>query len=334
MKKPSVLLIYVNYSTFVEADDRILSTFSDVFKYQFRPVKGIFRVFIELIREFFFLLSNGLKYDVYFIWFGDYHSLVPVLFARLFRKKSFVVIGGYDVSTLTEFKYGSMSHPVRAFFTRMTFKYAGMSLPVADALKDKLLQINPKAKAMTVATASDPCQFTFDQYERPKSVVTVSTTDNHQRMMVKGLDRFKELALSLPDFEMVIVGATDRVKSYFEPLPSNMVLHPPAPFGQLEQYYRNASFYAQLSRSEGLPNALCESMLCGCIPVGTNVGDINVTIGNTGCTVKDWNPDLLAGFIRNHHNVYALRDAARNRIIERYKPELRIAKLKSLLISG
>ena len=332
MQKQSILFVYVNYSSFVKADFEILSTFANVTKYQFKPGKGIFKTGIEVLKELIFLIFNGFKFDSVFVWFGDYHSMLPVLFAKLFRKKSFVVIGGYDVSTLSEYKYGSFSNPIRAFFTRNTFKFVDICFPVADALRKKLLVINPKAKAETIATSVDPEKFNFSEYGRPKIIITVSGTDNHQRLMVKGLDRFRELATYLPEFEFIIIGATDTVKSYFEPLPPNLTLLPPQQFDQLTQYYESASFYAQLSRSEGLPNALCEAMLCGCIPVGTNVGDIQITIGNIGITIDDWKPEVLVDFIRLNHNNIELRDQARERILTLYDPAKRVERFRELMV--
>lgn len=313
------------------ADFDILSTFAEVTKYQFKPVKGFIKTGIELLKELVFLIMNFSKYDAVFIWFGDYHSLFPVLFAKWFRKKSFVVIGGYDVSTLSEYNYGAFSNPVRSFFTRNTFKNVDICFPVADALKKKLMLINPKAKAETLATSVDPDKFKFSDYQRSKRIITVSGTQNHQRLMVKGLDRFRELSVYLPDFEFIIIGATEIVQSYFEPLPANLILLPPQHFDQMPHYYQTSSFYAQLSRSEGLPNALCEAMLCGCIPVGTNVGDIQITIGDTGITIEDWKPEILVDFIRMNHNNNTLRDKARERINILYNPEKRINRFRQLM---
>jgi len=331
MQKQSILFVYVNYSSFVKADFEILSTFANVTKYQFKPGKGVFKTGIEVLKELIFLIFNGSKFDSVFVWFGDYHSMLPVLFAKLFRKKSFVVIGGYDVSTLSEYKYGSFSNPIRAFFTRNTFRFVDICFPVAGALRKKLLVINPKAKAETIATSVDVKKFSFSEYERSKSIITVSGTENHQRLMVKGLDRFRELAICLPEFEFIIIGASDGVKPYFEPLPANLTLLPPQQFDQLTQHYECASFYAQLSRSEGLPNALCEAMLCGCIPVGTNVGDIQITIGNTGLTIDDWKPEVLVDYIRLNHNNIQLRNQARERIQMLYNPAIRIERFRQLM---
>ena len=330
MQKQSILFVYINFSSFVKTDYDILSEYANVTKYQFKPVKGLIRTGIELFRELCFLIFNIRKYDAVFIWFGDYHSLLPVLFAKWFQRKSYVVIGGYDVSTLSEYNYGAFNKPVRSFFTRNTFKYVDMCFPVADALREKLLLINPQAKAETLATNVDPDKFSFSDYQRPQRIITASGTDNHQRLMIKGLDRFRELAELLPEFEFIIIGATEKVKPYFEPIPKNLFLLPPQQFDQMTQYYQSASFYAQLSRSEGLPNALCEAMMCGCIPLGTDVGDIKVAIGNTGITLEDWKPELMVDYIRINHNNKSLRDKARERINALYDPSKRKNRLRQL----
>jgi glycosyltransferase involved in cell wall biosynthesis len=51
---------------------------------------------------------------------------------------------------------------------------------------------------------------------------------------------------------------------------------------KLISYYQKAKVYCQLSMREGLPNTVCEAMLCECVPVGTNVEGIHTAIGNTG----------------------------------------------------
>ena len=331
MKKKSILFVYVNFSSFVKTDFEILSSFAEVSKYQFKPGKGLLATGRELIKELVFLTFRGYKFDAIFIWFSDYHSLLPVLFAKIFGKKSYVVIGGYDVSTLKEYEYGALSNPIRAFFTRSTFKFVTVCFPVAEALRKKLLEINPRLKAETIATYSDTTKFNFSHYNRVRRIVTVSSTSNYQRLMIKGLDRFRELATYLPEFEFTIIGASDTVKKYFEPIPTNLSLIPPQHFDQLTHYYQSASYYAQLSRSEGLPNSLIEAMLCGCIPVGTDVGDVGVIIGDTGITIEEWDTALIADFIRLNHTNELLRDRARDRILECYGSPKREERFRELM---
>jgi len=149
--------------------------------------------------------------------------------------------------------------------------------------------------------------------------------------MIKGLDRFRELATYLPEFEFTIIGASDTVKKYLEPIPTNLSLIPPQHFDQLTHYYQSASYYAQLSRSEGLPNSLIEAMLCGCIPVGTDVGDVGVIIGDTGITIEEWDTALIADFIRLNHTNELLRDRARDRILELYGSSRREERFRELM---
>jgi len=53
------------------------------------------------------------------------------------------------------------------------------------------------------------------------------------------------------------------------------------PDEELIKYYQKAKVY-QLSEYEGLPNALCEAMLCECVPAGTRYCGIPTAIGDTG----------------------------------------------------
>lgn len=329
-KKKSVLFVYTSFSSFVMNDFAILDSAYSVRKYQFAPVKGWLKNALELFKQFFFLLFRGWKFDIFYCWFADYHSLLPVVFAKIFRKKSFVVVGGYDVSSLPEYNYGAFSNPFRAFFSGNTLKFVGTCLPVAVSLKEKILQINPNARAETLATTFDDDKFCFDGSHRSKIIVTVSYTENKQRYMIKGLDRFRELALYLPEFEFWAIGITNAARVMFDPIPPNLKLLPPEPYEKMPVIYQQSSFYAQLSRSEGLPNALCEAMLSGCIPVVTNAGDNKIAIGNSGISLDEWQPGIAAEFIRRNHDDPGLRESAREQVKNHFNKDTRKERLLNL----
>ena len=63
---------------------------------------------------------------------------------------------------------------------------------------------------------------------------------------------------------------------------------------ELLRFYQRAGIYCQPSRREGLSNALCEAMLCGCIPVATDVGGTAGAVGDTGFVVPSSDPVALA----------------------------------------
>ena len=326
--KKKILFIYTNYSTFVKTDFEILSSLHEVVKYQYKPVKGLFKTAVQFLKQFFYLLFNILRFDAVFIWFADYHSFLPVLFAKLLGKKSFVVVGGYDVANIPEYHYGSLSSPLRRKLTLYTFKNATLSLTVVEDLEKKINELCPSAKTKTIYTGyefKDEKQSVFEQ-EREKNILTVSITDNRQRVFVKGLDRFKELAEKLPEYQFYIIGVNENATHLFDTVPANLSLLPPLKQTELTDYYLKASFYAQFSRSEGLPNALCEGMLYGCIPIGTKVGGIPTAIGNTGLVLENWDAKIVAGFVTENHNKLNRNDCS-SRVIEKFDLSFRKEKL-------
>src|SRR5690606_32234242 len=130
-----------------------------------------------------------------------------------------------------------------------------------------------------------------------------------------------ELAEKLPDFMFYIIGVGEEAKQLFNPIPKNLVLLPPLNQSELIEYYLKASFYAQFSRSEGLPNALCEAMLYGCIPMGLDIGGIPTAIEKNGLIISDWDVNTAIDFIRKNHNQLN-REVFRGIIISKF--ELRI----------
>lgn len=327
-----ILFVYTNFSTFVRTDFEILSEVHKVTKYQYKPVKGILKNAVEFIKQFFFLLFNIWKFDAVFIWFADYHSFLPVLFAKILGKKSFVVVGGYDVANIPELRYGSLSSPLRRSMTVFALRFATISLAVVEDLENRIRKICPKAKTMTLYTGYHFLNKENIHFEkqREKIVLTVSITDNYQRIQIKGLDRFRELAEKLPDFKFIIIGVTKTAKQLFNPVPENLLLQQPVNQNELVSFYKSASFYAQLSRSEGLPNALCEAMLYGCIPLGTNVGGNATAIENPELLLDEWNDSHAVNIILKNHNLFD-RQEFRNQILLKFDLHLRETKLKEIV---
>ena len=62
--------------------------------------------------------------DLVFCWFASWHSLAPVLLARLLGKPSVVVIGGYDTANLPEAGYGSQRGGLRQLIARVVIRSA------------------------------------------------------------------------------------------------------------------------------------------------------------------------------------------------------------------
>lgn len=333
-KKKNILLVYTNFSTFVKKDFDILSAKYTVDKYCFIPSNQGFKLLMSFLKQLIFLLFKGYKYEVFFMRFGSYHTLFPVLFAKFLKKKSYIVVGGYDVNTIPEFQYGSFYNSKRAFFARNSFKNATLCLPVVDSLEKKLKEHVPEAKSKIIYNGFGIIEFNDETklLQKENTVITVSITKDKRTVFIKGLDRFMDLAKSNPTYKFILIGVENEAKDIFDEIPENVQLIPKQSSENLKQLYRDARFYVQLSRSEGMPNALCEAMMWKCIPLGTNVGGIETIIDNCGY-YGEWNVNNFTDYINKNSNNAVLGQLARKRIIDNFSIEKRKKELEKTIES-
>ena len=134
----------------------------------------------------------------------------------------------------------------------------------------------------------------------------------------------------MPDFNFTVIGVSESARQLFQPIPDNLLLLPPISYHEITRHYLDASFYAQFSRTEGLPNALCEGMLYGCIPLGTEVGGIPTAIEDYGMVIKDWKTMELKDFIHKTHNAVD-RQAISDHILRKFDISYRISRLHEIM---
>ena len=330
MKKEKILLVYPISSTFVVRDYEILSSEYCVDKHEIQFPSFSLKSLLLIVKEIFFFLFRIFNYKAIVIWFGDYHSFFPTMFAKLWRVKTYLIVGGYDVASMPEISYGSFSKPIRAFCTRCSYKWATLCLPVVEALDEKLKKFVPSAKSEVVYTGFKEDEFKPASEPKEKMVLTIAQTRTRSRYLLKGLDRFVLLAKNTPEFTFILVGLNEEYQYLIDDKPDNLIVIGGLPFLKLVDYMRRSSFYAQLSLSEGLPSTICETMLCECIPIGTNVGGIKNAIGDCGL-VADWNIELFKNYILTNHDNIKLRKKARDYIKTHYYYSRRKDKILSLI---
>lgn len=328
--KKRILFIYKDFSQFVRKDYEVLDAEFDLI-----PIHSPFgkspRAFISAgVRQFFRLLRHFRKADMMYCWFADYHSFLPALFCKWSHKRFYLVLGGYDVAHIKSLDYGSFNKKPRAFCTRYSLRAATLNLPVAAALGREAVKRAGKINLRVFPTGYDPGQYPPGRVKRD-IILTVSITDSWQRFMVKGLDRFVELARRIPQMEFVLIGLSPRAESLIEDPPVNLKILDRVDHEELSAWYGQSRFYAQLSRSEGLPNALCEAMLGGCIPLGIRIGGIPEAIGDTGILLDEWDAGQMAEAIRQMDQLELRASAARDQIIRNFPQDKRREGLISLL---
>jgi len=327
--RKKILLIYPHYSSFVRQDFEILSEKYSVDKYLFNISKKPFVFVSQFIIQFFKLLFTGWKYDVFYIWFADYHSLLPVLFSRLTFKKSILIIGGYDAGRVRSLNYGVYNQKVRGFFAIQSIKNSSLNLGVSDYVTRKLKYIAPNASSKLLYNC-----ISFNSEQSPsskdKSVITVALVNSERTLYVKGIDTFIETARILRDIRFIIIGIKKDFKSsLLSDLPENIEIVEPVSHEDLVGYYQKASVYCQFSRIESFCMTLVEAMNFNCHPIITNDGALPEVAGELGEVVPR-HPGLIAESIKGKLDQQESR-IYRQYVSKHYSMEVRKEKLYSIL---
>ena len=255
---------------------------------------------LNSLKTIFNMIIGVLWADITFSWFADIHAFFAVRLSKIFKKKSIVVVGGYEVANVPEIGYGLMLDRKYAYVVRYVLENADQVLTVDEGLKkDAIENIGVTgANIQTVPTGYDYETFK-PEGEKENLVITVSAGNNWNRALLKGLDIFVRSAAFLPHIKFLLIGIQgDALKKLQEISSPNVEFIGLLSQDQIIPYYQQARVYCQLSMREGLPNSLCEAMLCRCVPVGTDVQGVKTAIWDTGFYVPYADPEATAEAIK------------------------------------
>jgi len=297
-KRKSILFVHTSFSSFVKNDYCAIASTHTVEKYHFAHVKGLLNNAFQIFRQLLFLMIFGWKYDIFYCWFADYHSFIPVLFAKIFRKKSIIVIGGYDVCRIRNLKYGTFFSPFRGWFCANSMRLSNLILPVSGFVERKAKVIAPKTKrtmiynCVTLESPAETLKFKTD------TILTVGIISNERTFFLKGIDTFIETARLLPEFRFEIVGINQSgLEEKLRNFPVNISLYSQVKPEELTDFYLKARIYCQLSRSESFGVSIAEAMTFGAFPIVTNEGGMPEVVGTVGTVIKR-DPQLIANLIK------------------------------------
>ncbi len=338
-------------SSFVREDLDILGEVAEVRTFRFggdqKP--GPVALASQFIRQFVWLMREIPRCDAVYGWFADYHMVLPVIVARIFRKRVIVAVGGFDAIALPSLDYGVFLSTWRAPLARFVLSQADVLLPVSPSLVHSINTFSEwpnttehgirvfapasRADIRVTPTGYDPNRWPLGPAERRPVVSTVANVDSDRTLRRKGIDLFFEAARRMPDTEFRVVGVPhpERVRTQYD-VSENVRLIRPVERDQLVEHYHETSVYVQLSRAEGLPNVLCEAMMCGCIPVGSRAFGIPDGIGDAGFVVDAPDLDAIVDAIRRALGAKPqMRSAARHHIIEHFDRDRRRRTLHDLM---
>lgn len=316
-RKARILFVFSHLSTFVHKDLEILERHFDIKRMKVETFliprkRRDLLVFLGLFKEVLWA-------DVVFCWFANINAFFSVLFSIFLRKKSLVVVGGYDAAYLPEIDYGLFVNRWTRMETKFVYKHVNKILVVDVALKKDVLRntsLSIGNKIEVIPTGYDPDKWELGSRDRENLVITVGAVER-SNLKRKGFETFVKVAKYLPDVRFVLIGKhLDDSVHYLKSISSPNVDFPGfVSDSELLSFYQRARVYCQLSRYEGLPNSLCEAMMCGCVPVGTKYSGIPTAIGDVGFYVPYGNVEAtVEGVKKALSSNERRREAARERI--------------------
>lgn len=324
--KNKALFIYTHSSTFVRGDISILNKRFSLTEYKFKNNPKTQLPF-SLIKLAFFLLFNINKFDLIYIWFADYHSFLPALLGKLFKKKVFIVIGGYDVCREKKYNYGSFSKPLRAYMTLHSIKWATCNLCVSKNIERTVKAIAPNAQTKLIYNgiqipalqesfspqlnnnstqqlnkntkqqlhSNNNSTQTTRENSSQKRVLCVALISTVQTFYIKGIDRYNKAASLLPNTQFILVGCNPAVFEWAGVKPSsNLKIVEAIPPEELVEYYRTSHVYCQFSRRESFSLSLAEAMSYRMIPVISTAGGMPEVTGGLGFSLYFYEPNPIS----------------------------------------
>lgn len=337
-----ILMAKIGTASFVERDEKILAERHTVKVFQFAG--GGFPFILSTIRFWLWIFSHIWTADLLFARFAHYHSFLLGLAGIVFRKKLAIVIGGSDAVWIPKYRYGVYAHPLSRRTTSLALHMADLLLPVHRSLihgtnsfsddpprTEGLLAYHPNLQTpiLEINNGYDTGYWhKIDDSPKEQFVLAVAVAADEKVFVTKGLDHYIHVAGAMPEFRFVLVGVmpADLMQWWKEPLPPNLELRPTLTAPQLRELYSRAKVFAHFTLTEGMPNVLCEAMLCECVPVGSAVNSLPDIIGDTGFVVsRPLIPEMKRAIEQAMQS--DLGPAARRRIAERYPLERRKREL-------
>jgi glycosyltransferase involved in cell wall biosynthesis len=283
--KKHLLFISPVDSTFTSIDEEILKEKFILHKLIVNFQQKKVRNFVRLI---LFLLKYSFRSIGCFIWFNDTHAFFPLLFFKLLSKKSFIVIGGYDIANLPELYYGALRKPFGKFLFRINSMLATKVFAVSKFIEKETIKVNKSIKINMIVTIYNGIK--IEDYnkvpEKEDIILTVAYIDSFKRFYLKGIDKFLKLASELKDLQFIVIGIGPEFLKKVKEIPKNVRVLPPMNKKDIDFYYRKSKIYCQFSLIESFGISVIEAMSYGCIPIVSNRGALPEIINSKGIILE------------------------------------------------
>lgn len=268
-------------------------------------------------------------------WFADLSNIDTGLLCRLFRKRFILAVAGYELANMPEFDYGLQRRALSRMVVRRCFRLADVLTFLHEGLREEAAQFDPPSlRKMVVVPPGYEASFWTPEVGRTRSVVTsVVTAESLPRFRVKGGPIVLRIARRFPSVPFVLVGIKPEISRLVsKDIPGNVRLATVMAPGDLRALFQDSLAVLQPSAREVFPNAVCEAMLCGAIPIVSPLGVMQEVVGEVGFVAVDSTVESYVNALRDALTaVESRRAAARERIRTHYPLEARLRAMQALL---
>jgi len=326
---------------FIKRDLELIAKVVNVICYKNIPILSDYIKNLLILPK---LVKSARKSDFIYGW--RLYNYLAILIGIFARKPVILVAAGSDTAYLPKIKYGEFCYPLKKMMIKFNLKFTYQIRFVDIHLKTQLEKNTKKnIKNYSILPTFYDSEFWIPGTKERKYILTVSTNfrENKQefftRFLVKGIDRFLKLAKRFPEEEFLLIGYDFSIfKKYIKNIPTNFNVIEKLLKRELLNYYQQTKVYCQFSRHEGLPNAVCEAMLCGCNIIASNVKGILTAVNNFGTIInfqKDiWKSEISELFLKILNNNGQINIKGRKHVIRNFDERIFIKRFTNRLINN
>jgi glycosyltransferase involved in cell wall biosynthesis len=267
------------------------------------------------------------KVDATITWTADIPTAGIVALSKVLGKKSFVIVGGYEVCNMPEINYGLQTRKTRGAIARWALSNATKVIVPSDAYKQTVKDL-VGVNAAVIPNCSEIPKL-LDNKKMPKVVMVAGQYgDADTFTALKGISTYNAIAKAMPYTQFFLIGNVEYIiKQRYDSIRYVGGKN----HEEVLKMLNMAKVYCQLSYTESFGVALLEAIQSGCVPVITNRGGMVEIVKNNGYMINYGDVDAGIYAVKQ-----ALQDTSdRSEIISseraRYSREQRSLNFKKVI---